>query len=137
MAGLERLQVVVDAVAQIEPHSLPVAPAQLVDQLAAVVARSDALKDRLLHLRQRQHAMADVGGEARDGAVQMVAGFGVAGRLHPRSWLLRLTATGDWAERSLCGGEFSSAAPRGRRVRRTDGADRQGWEVTGCWAPAF
>ena len=108
MAGLERLLVVVDAVAQIEPHSLPeVAPAQLVDQLAAVVPRSDALKDRLLHLRQRQHAMADVGGEACDGAVQMVAGFGVAGRLHPRQFgFCGLTATGDWAERSLCGGEF-------------------------------
>ena len=97
-----------DAVAQIEPHPLPeVAPAQLVDQLAAVVPFPDALEDRLLHLRQRQHAMADVWGEAGDGAVQMVAAFGVAGRLHPRqSGFCGLTATRNRAERSLCAGEF-------------------------------
>ena len=108
MTGLECLLVVVNAVAQIEPHPLPeVAPAQFVDQFPAIVPLADPLKHRLLYLRQSQHAMADVRREAGDGTVQMVATFGVASRLHPRQLGFRgLAATGDRTERSLCAGKF-------------------------------
>ena len=97
-AGLERFAVVPDAIAQAAPEALPVvAPAQFVDQLAGdPLALGPALgcgvismgiepgEHGIAHLRQRQHPVADPGGEAGDGPIQVVAARAVAGRIDRR-----------------------------------------------------
>ena len=83
-----------DAVAQLQPEPLPViAPAQLIDQLTGdalalglplgsdVATRLEPGEHSVAHLRQGEHAMANVRREAGDGAIEVVSGSGVAGRV--------------------------------------------------------
>ena len=103
MAGFERFLIVVDAVAQIQPHPLPeVAPTQLVDQLSALIAVANPRKNRIAHLRQGEHAVAYVGGKTGDGTLEMVTAFGVAlGVDAPQLLVGRFATSADRAEDPL------------------------------------
>ena len=96
-----------DAVAQLAPHPLPeVAPAQLIDQLAPVIAVADPLEHGIAHLRQGEHPMADVGGETGDGSVEVVAAAAVAPGIHLLELsLCSLASAADATERALRLGE--------------------------------
>ena len=78
MSGLQVLLAVIDAIPEVQPHSLPeVSPAQLVDQLASLVAAANALEDSVTHFGQGDHAMADVRRETGHGSSEVIAAFGV------------------------------------------------------------
>ena len=63
MPGFQLFLAVMDAIAEVAPHPLPeVAPAQLVDQLAALVAAANALEHGVTHFRKAEHTVADVRG---------------------------------------------------------------------------
>ena len=62
MAGFVVLLVFSDGITELEPHALPkIAPAQFIDELAALIAVTNPPKHGITHLRQAQHPMADVG----------------------------------------------------------------------------
>ena len=78
VSGLEILLAVINAVTKVGPHPLPeVTPTQLIDQFRAVVPVADALEHGVSHFAEREHAVADVGGEAGHRTPEMVAAFGV------------------------------------------------------------
>ena len=108
VAGFGILLILVDPFTQIQPHPLPeVAPTQFVDQLAAFVPVADFLKHRIPDLRQCEHAVADVRGKSRDGAIDVIAAFGVASRIHPgQSGFRSLAPTSNGTEGSLRFREF-------------------------------
>ena len=130
MAGFEILLVVMDAVAQIDPHPLPeVAPAKLVDQFPAIVLLADSLKHGITHFRQRQHPVADVGRETGDGTVEVIAAFGISARLNAgESGVSGLSTSADRAEGppalgKLIRQQLFQSLP-GRKVPRQITADR-------------
>ena len=106
--GFELFLVVVDAITQLLPHALPkIAPAQLIDQLAAVIAVADALKHRIAHLRQGENAVADVGRQAGDGAVEVITAAGVPLRIHLSHLLFGgLPTATDRADGAACSWEL-------------------------------
>ena len=107
VSGLERLLIVFDAVPQLAPHPLPeVAPAQLIDQLAAVIAVADPLEHGIAHLRQGEYPMADVRRETGHGSVEVVAAAAVAPGIHLLELsLCSLASAADATERALRLGE--------------------------------
>ena len=78
VAGFELFLVIVDAITEVLPHALPkVAPAQLIDQLAPVIAFANALKHHIPDLRKGKNTVANVWRQTGDGAVEVIAAAGV------------------------------------------------------------
>ena len=78
MPSLQILLAVIDAIPKVQPHSLPeVAPAQLVDQLAPLIAAANALEHGVTHFGQGDHAMADVRRETGHGTSEVIPALGV------------------------------------------------------------
>ena len=102
MSGLQVLLAVVDAIPEVQPHSLPeVPPAQLVDQLASLVAAANALEDGVTHFGQGDHAMADVWRETGHGSSEVIAAFGVTPGIDASQFPEgSLTPSAQWTERS-------------------------------------
>jgi hypothetical protein len=96
--------VVVDAITEVLPHALPkVAPAQLIDQLAPVIAFADALKHRITHLRKSENTVANVRRQTGYGAVEVIAAAGVPLYIHFLDLLFGCSPTAtDWADRTTC-----------------------------------
>ena len=79
VAGFVGLAVLPDAVADVGVDALPVvAPGQFVDELLPLIGVFDAIPDGITHLGEAEYAVADIGAEARDGAIEGIAGSGVA-----------------------------------------------------------
>jgi hypothetical protein len=104
VAGFELFLVVVDAITQVLPHALPkVAPAQLIDQLAPVIAFADASKHRIAHLRQGENTVANVRRQTGYGAVEVIAAAGVPLYIHFLDLLFGCSpTTTDRADRTTC-----------------------------------
>ena len=87
MASFVIFLIVMNAIAEIEPHPLPeIAPSQLVDQFSALISPLVVVfqlrEDGISHFRKRENSVADVGREACDRAIQMVATAAVALGIH-------------------------------------------------------
>jgi hypothetical protein len=104
VAGFELFLVVVDAITEVLPHALPkVAPAQLIDQLAPVIAFADALKHRIPHLRKGKNTVANVRRQTGYGAVEVIAAAGVPLYIHFLDLLFGCSpTTTDRADRTTC-----------------------------------
>ena len=104
VAGFELFLVVVDAITEVLPHALPkVAPAQLIDQLAPVIAFADALKHRIPHLRKGENTVANVRRQTGYGAVEVIAAAGVPLYIHFLDLLFGCSpTTTDRADRTTC-----------------------------------
>ena len=89
VAGFEFFLIAPDAITQLLPETLPVvAPAEFVDQFFAALTATGAGEHGIAHLRQAEHAMADVRREAGDWSVEEIAPFGVTLRLDACQQLL-------------------------------------------------
>ena len=124
MPGFQLFLAVVDAIAEVAPHPLPeVAPAQLVDQLAALVAAANALEHGVTHFRQAEHTVADVGGQAGHRAFEVIAAFGVTPGVDPTECCLRgVSTSAQSAEPSASFRKLlSQQAIEGSAVRKVSG----------------
>ena len=124
MPGFQVLLAVVDAIPEVQPHSLPeVPPAQLVDQLASLIAAANALEDGVTHFGQGDHAMADVWRETGHGSSEVIAAFGVTPGVDPaQCCLCGVSTSAQRAEPSASFWKlFSQQAIEGFAVRKVSG----------------
>ena len=107
MASFVIFLIVMNAIAEIEPHPLPeIAPSQLVDQFSALISSLVVVfqlrEDGISHFRKRENSVADVGREACDRAIQMVATAAVALGIHRTELLFSRRSTA-WDRTELPG----------------------------------
>ena len=124
MSGLQLFLAVVNAISEISPHALPeVPPAQFVDQLAALVAATNALEHGIAYFSEAEHTVADVRRQPGDGAFEVIAAFGVTPWVETRQFCFGCCSTSaQWTEtaagfRKL----FAQQAIEGSAVRKIPG----------------
>ena len=102
VTGIANNKSIAWGIAQLLPEALPVvAPAQLIDQFFAALPAAGAGEHGIAHFGQREHTVADVGGEPGDRPIKEVAPLGVALRLDAVQQRLGLAAAAaDGAERA-------------------------------------